>query len=102
LHGTVFYVSFSVIYAKFVLENEKKKIQLKDVMWNKQIREKRLRYSHLHLTGEISVTGDRAGTRMTMREVRCRGLWPLRLDWVTGQVQGYNVGILQRSDWLWI
>jgi hypothetical protein len=38
------------------------------------------------------VAGDRRGTSVRiLREDSCRGSWPLRIDWVTGQVPGKNI-----------
>jgi hypothetical protein len=49
-----------------------------------------------------SVTEERAGAGMILKEDSCGSRWPLRLDWVTGQVPGENIWILHRCYWLWI
>jgi len=52
----------------------KKEITLTDVLLNQQLGEKRRHYCHLHLAGEVPVTGDRAGAVMILREDSC-GSW---------------------------
>jgi hypothetical protein len=44
-------------YIQNVYRKMKKDHSAKDVMWNKQIRQTRLHYSHLHLAGEVCYWG---------------------------------------------